>query len=90
MQAIEESKTTWAEDESVEAAVLQQLLDLHPTRLTLAELIRELGGEHAGFAERDAIERAVRQLVATGLLHEGEGFLVPTRTALRFSELQDR
>ena len=42
MQAIEESKTTWGEDESVEAAVLQQLLDLHPTHLTLAELIREL------------------------------------------------
>lgn len=90
MQAIEESKTTWAEDENVEAAVLQQLLDLHPTRLTLAELIREVGGEHAGFAERDAVERAVRQLGATGLLHEGEDFLVPTRAALRFSELQDR
>ena len=90
MQAIEESKTTWAEDESVEAAVLQQLLDLHPTRLTLAELIRELAGEHAGFAERDSVERGVRSLGAAGLLHEGEGFVIPSRAALRFSELQDR
>ncbi len=91
MQAIKETnQTTWAEDENVEAAVLQQLLDLHPTRLTLAELIRELGGEHAGFAERDSVERAVRSLSATGLLHEGEGLLAPTRAALRFSELQDR
>jgi len=90
MQAIEEIKTTWAEDENVEAAVLQQLLDLHPTPLTLAELIRELGGEHAGFAERDAVERAVRHLSATGLLHESEDFVVPTRAAMRFSELQDR
>ena len=90
MQAIAESRTTWAEDESVEAAVMQQLLDLHPTRLTQAELIRELAGEHAGFAERDSIERAVRNLAATGLLHEGEGFIAPSRAALRFSELQDR
>ena len=90
MQAIKENKTTWAEDENVEAAVMQQLLDLHPTRLTLEELIRELGGEHVGFAERDSVERAVRALSATGLLHEGEEFLAPTRAALRFSELQDR
>ena len=90
MQAIKESKTTWAEDEHVEAAVLQRLLDLHPTRLTLAELIRELGGEHAGFAERDSVERAVRGLSAAGLLHEGEGFIVPSRAALRFSELEER
>ncbi len=90
MQAIEENKTTWAEDESVEGAVLQQLIDLHPTRLTLAELVRELGGEHAGFAERDSVERAVRSLTATGLAHEGEGFVAPSRAALRFSELQDR
>ncbi|HEU5252966.1 MAG TPA: hypothetical protein VFU16_06550 [Solirubrobacterales bacterium] len=90
MQAIEKSKTTWAEDENVEAAVLQQLLDLHPTQLTPAELIRELAGEHAGFAERDSVERAVRSLAATGLVHEGEEFVAPTRAALRFSELQDR
>jgi hypothetical protein len=90
MQALEESKTTWAEDENVEAAVMQQLLDLHPTRLTLTELIRELAGEHAGFAARDSVERAVRSLTATGLLHEGEGFVGPSRAALRFSELQDR
>jgi len=91
MQAIEENQTTWAEDENVEAAVMQQLLDLHPTRLTLAELVRELAGEHAGFAERDAVERAVRHLSSTGLLHEGgEDLLAPTRAALRFSELQDR
>jgi len=56
----------------------------------LAELIRELGGEHAGFAERDSVERAVRSLSATGLLHEGDDLLAPTRAALRFSELQDR
>lgn len=83
------SRTTWAEDEEVEAAVLRQLLDLHPTRLTIAELMRELGCNR-GFAERDAVERAVRDLTATGLLHRDEEFVAPTRAALRLSELLDR
>ncbi|HEX6204400.1 MAG TPA: hypothetical protein VFZ29_01150 [Solirubrobacterales bacterium] len=82
-----------AEDERVESAVLRQLLELHPTRLTLAELVRELGGdqdEHDGFAARDAVERAVRDLGAVGLLHRDARFVEPTRAALRFSDLLDR
>lgn len=89
MNVCDESKTTLAEDESVESAVLRQLLELHPTRLTLEELVRELGGGD-GFAERDAVERAVRDLSAVGLLHRSAGFVEPTRAALRFSDLLDR
>ena len=85
-----ESRTTWAEDEGVESAVLRQLLDLHPTRLTPAELVREFGGDGGSFADRDAVERAVRELAAVGLLHKGVDFVCPTRAALRFSELVDR
>lgn len=90
MKETDNTRTTWAEDEEVESAVLRQLLDLHPTRLTLAELRRELGGDRSGFAERDAVERAVRDLTAVGLLHQGEAFVTPSRAALRFSELLDR
>lgn len=90
MDVCDESRTTLAEDESVESAVLRQLLDLHPTRLTLTELVREFGGDRGGFAERDAVERAVRDLNAVGLLHQGEDFVEPTRAALRFSDLLDR
>lgn len=82
--------TTAADDDATEAAVLQQVIALHPTQVTLAELIRELAGEDAGFAARDAVERAVRDLSAAGLLHHGEIFVVPTRAALRFSDLLDR
>jgi hypothetical protein len=89
MYETETIRTTWAEDRDLEAAVLHQLLDLHPTRLTLAELRREMGGG-PGFAERDAVERAVRELAAAGLLHQGESFVEPTRAALRLSELLDR
>jgi predicted transcriptional regulator len=84
-----DSRVTWAEDEGVESAVLRQLLDLHPTQLTIAELRRELGSDD-GFAERDAVERAVRDLAAVGLIHRGREFVVPTRAALRFSELLDQ
>ncbi|HEY6730265.1 MAG TPA: hypothetical protein VI039_04485 [Solirubrobacterales bacterium] len=85
----EHSGTTWAEDQNVESVVLRQLLELHPMRLTITELVRELGSNSGGFAERDAIERAVRDLAAAGLLHQGEEFAEPTRAALRFSELLD-
>jgi negative regulator of replication initiation len=87
---ISNSSTTWAEDESVESAVLRQLLGLHPTRLTMAELTREMAGGRNSFAETDAVERAVRDLAAVGLLHQGEEFVAPTRAALRFNELLDR
>lgn len=90
MKTSEEYKTTWAEDEEFEIAVLQQLLDLHPTQLTLTELTREFGARRSDFAVHDAVERAVRDLAAAGLLHQGEEFVAPTRAALRFNELLDR
>lgn len=82
-----DSRTTWVEDDALEAAVLRNLLDLHPTRLTRTELRREMGGDRGGFAECDAIERAMRELTAAGLLHEEEEFVTPTRAALRLCEL---
>jgi Fe2+ or Zn2+ uptake regulation protein len=84
-----ESWTTQADDEGVQAAVIRQLLELHPSTLTATELVREMTGERATFAERDAVERALRELEAVGLLHRGE-LVTPTRAALRLSELLDR
>jgi hypothetical protein len=85
-----DSWSTKADDDTVEAAALRQLLELHPARLTAEELVREIGGRAAGFAERDAVERAIRDLEAVGLVHSGDGFVTPTRAALRVSELLDR
>lgn len=90
MEGGEEIRSTATEDATVEAAVLQQLLALHPAQITLEELVRELAGVEADFSERDAIDRAVRDLSAAGLLHRHEAFVLPTRAALRFSELLDR
>jgi hypothetical protein len=90
MDGSDDSWTTGQGDTATESAVLASLLDLHPTQLTLDELIRELGGAQAGFAERDAIERAVRDLAGSGLVNRNDEFVLPTRAALRFSELLDR
>jgi len=91
MNCMEEKRvTTLEEDESTAAAVLQQLLDLYPARLTLDELRREFGCDPDDFAELDAVERAVHDLHTAGLLHRGDGFVTPSRAAVRFSELMDR
>jgi len=90
MDERDDSWTPAAEDAATESAVLQRVLDFHPVLVTLAELIREIDGESADFAERDAIERAVRDLTGAGLLHRHDTFVIPTRAALRFSELLDR
>ena len=90
MDETKDSRTPMVEDAATESAVLQQVLALHPVQVTVAELIRELGGESPSFRERDAIERAVRDLTGAGLLHGQDAFVVPSRAALRFSELLNR
>ncbi len=82
--------TTKAADLATEATVMRQVLEVHPVLVTTAELVREIAGEEPVFTERDAIERAVRDLGGVGLLHSHGEFVVPTRAALHFSELLDR
>jgi hypothetical protein len=89
---MDETDHSWmpaAEDAATESAVLQQALELHPVQVTVAELVREVGGESPDFARRDAIERAIRDLASVGLMHSHGAFVMPTRAALRFSELLD-
>jgi hypothetical protein len=90
LEETNDNPTTRGADDTTESAVLTVLLELHPIQLTVEELVREVAGEEAGFAERDAIERAVRDLAGAGLLHRVEERAFPTRAALRFSELLDR
>jgi hypothetical protein len=87
VEETEDIRTPAAEDAATEAAVLQHLLALHPAQVTLAELVRDVGGESPGFEQRDAIERAVRDLAGAGLLHRHDSFVLPSRAAIRFDEL---
>jgi hypothetical protein len=80
--------TNEGEDARVESALLQRVLDLHPARVTAAELVRDLAGEDADFGARDGVERAIRELTGAGLLHRtDDGLVTPTRAALHFGEL---
>lgn len=87
MEERDDIRTTVAEDRAQESAVLQHVLALHPTAITIEELVRELDPGRDSFAQRDAVERAVRDLAGTGLLHQSESLVLPTRAALRFDEL---
>ena len=70
-----------AADRREEGEVLRHVIAVHPATLRLADLIRELG-EPEDYAQRDGIERAVRELVKGGLLFRCEGAVLPTRQAL--------
>ncbi|MFL5897154.1 MAG: hypothetical protein ACJ76D_01615 [Solirubrobacterales bacterium] len=83
-----ERLTTAEQDDRDQAAVLQQLLFIYPEPITRAELVREM--TLAG-TEPDWIERAIRDLAASGLLHRrDDDLLIPTRAAVRAFALFDR
>lgn len=87
MDGMKETRNPAADDEATEAAVLRQLLALYPVQLTLKELSREIAGEEQDFASKDAVERAVRELAAAGLVHRNGKVVLPSRAALRLDEL---
>lgn len=84
----ERAKTTAAEDDRDQRAVLIHVLEADPPPLTLADLIRELAAGSEEFTEQDRIERAVRDLIAVGLLHRVGELVLPSRAAARFYELE--
>jgi hypothetical protein len=87
MDSMREIRNPAAEDKAIEAAVLRQLLALYPAQLTVEEINREIAGEEGDFALLDAVERAVRELAAAGLLHRNGEVVLPSRAALRLDEL---
>jgi hypothetical protein len=84
----ERATTTADQDDRDQAAVLREVLFIYPEPITLDELIREKTIASTEFAERDHIQRAVRDLTAAGLLHRRDDDLViPTRAAVRLRVL---
>lgn len=74
------------EDENHQRTILVHVIEALPTALRLADLIREVG-DPEDFAKRDAVERAVRDLVKGGLLFRCESAMLPTRQAVLAYEL---
>lgn len=87
MGDIDDNRIAGFDDAEVESTVLRQLLLLHPAQVTIEELTRDVAADPEDFAERDAVERAVRDLARAGLLHRNGEFAIPSRSALRFNEL---
>lgn len=81
-------RTTAAEDDRDQRAVLIHVLEADPPLLTFADLIRGLAAGKEEFTEQDWIGRAVRDLIAVGLLHRSCDLVLPTRAAARFYELE--
>jgi len=75
-----------SEDRRTERAVLAFLLDQHPTRPKVDELPFALDAKD--FAEKDAISRAVRELLSAGLVTAAGDLVGPSRGALHFEFLE--
>lgn len=67
---------------ALERVVLMTLLDSYPAPFTDEEVRRELGCSEV------AVSDAISSLVGAGLLHRNVGFVLPTRAAARFDELE--
>jgi hypothetical protein len=87
--AAHEGATTAAQDIKDRARVLREVLDLYPETLTLDELVRELTIDSVEFQERDRIHRAIRDLIAGGLIHKVGDLVLPTRAAVNFQVLNE-
>ncbi|HET7508884.1 MAG TPA: hypothetical protein VFJ65_01410 [Solirubrobacterales bacterium] len=70
------------EDSAVQTALMNHVLDEHPSLLSRADLIRELSSKADDWAHRDPIERAIAQLIQRGLLDCLGDYILPTRPAL--------
>jgi hypothetical protein len=86
----ERAASTAELDARDQTAVLRHVLSLYPETLTVDELVREMiGFSTPQSSERDAVERAVRDLAAVGLLHAEGSRVFPTRAAATFHSLYE-
>lgn len=76
-----------SEDLNCQRDVLMAVLEVHPSHLTEAELVREYAEQPDDFRSRDAFGRAIRDLAGAGLVHRSGEFVLPTRAAVRIKEL---
>jgi hypothetical protein len=64
------------------------LLDHHPALPSIDEVVRALTAGSDSFAERDAIDVALRELVEAGLAHRIRSFAFAAHAAARFQQLE--
>lgn len=77
-------------DLEAQRIVLTKVLALHPTNLTLPDLITEISAESADVAKGDRIEQAVSELADLAILSYLGDFITPSPAAIHFNELTGR
>jgi hypothetical protein len=70
--------------EQLERAVFEEIIELHPDHLTVAELVLRMSGERD---EGGEIGEAIRDIKGCGLLRYVGDLVVPTHAAVRAAEL---
>lgn len=83
----EGESSTDREDAKWQSAVFNLLLTEDPHQLSRIELTRALVSEQSSFEERDAVERAVDELLKAGLVQESATLLSITRAGRFFVRL---
>ncbi len=73
------------QDRNAIGVVLSVLLDEHPIRMTLDELILVMHADPDQDDPGNTTQDAIRELVSAGLVHRDGRFLAPTRAALYFA-----
>jgi hypothetical protein len=87
MQA-QATSAPFEEDDLYEQATLRHVLYWQPTILRMSDLVREVQPVPSVSTPRDAVERAVRELVKVGLLHRQGECVLPTTTAVYVSGME--
>ena len=75
-------KDTEEEDGDLQRAILNHVLDEHPSLLRRSDLVRELPSGLEEWAHRDAIERGIAELTKRRLLDCLDDYVLPTRPAV--------
>jgi hypothetical protein len=84
----DERSTNADEDFKWQGAVLGYLLSQYPHQLTEREIIRAMAGERPTYDQKDAIERAIEEIVRAGIARRCESLVLLTHTARRIFELE--
>jgi hypothetical protein len=77
-----------AQDRKAQQAVLGLLLDVYPAHVPIGEVERTIAGDDEALGPLDAVEIAIRELVAVGLVHRHDRFVFASSAAVRFDEIK--
>lgn len=77
-----EASPNEADERKAQRVVLIYVLAIHPMCLRIPDLVRGVTAGAEEFSETDAIERAIRDLTAVGLLASPRGVVMATPAAV--------